>query len=78
MLCSSYINFRMSMKGVTSPKRVFVVGVGATKFEKPLTKQWDYPDMGREAGRPYVHTLNVHFILLKDIFSRNTSLCDLI
>lgn len=42
----------MSMKGVTSPKRVFVVGVGATKFEKPLTKQWDYPDMGREAGRP--------------------------
>ena len=40
----------MSMKGVTSPKRVFVVGVGATKFEKPLTKQWDYPDMGREAG----------------------------
>lgn len=54
MLCSSYINFRMSMKGVTSPKRVFVVGVGATKFEKPLTKQWDYPDMGREAGRPYI------------------------
>ena len=31
-------------------KRVFVVGVGLTKFERPLTKQWDYPDMGREAG----------------------------
>ena len=66
----------MSMKGVTSPKRVFVVGVGATKFEKPLTKQWDYPDMGREAGRDYIYL--VHFILLKYIFSRNTSLCDLI
>lgn len=30
--------------------RVFVVGVGLTKFERPLTKQWDYPDMGKEAG----------------------------
>ena len=34
-----------------SSRRVFVVGVGLTKFEKPETKQWDYPDMGKEAGR---------------------------
>lgn len=26
-------------------QRVFVVGVGMTKFEKPGSKQWDYPDM---------------------------------
>jgi len=32
------------------PGRVFVVGVGQTKFVRPQTKQWDYPDMGREAG----------------------------
>lgn len=31
-------------------KKVFVVGVGMTKFEKPGSKDWDYPDMAREAG----------------------------
>ena len=30
--------------------RVFVIGVGMTKFEKPGARDWDYPDMGREAG----------------------------
>jgi len=32
-------------------ERTFVVGVGMTKFEKPGSKDWDYPDMGREAGQ---------------------------
>ena len=31
-------------------KRVFVIGVGMTKFEKPGKKDWDYPDMGQIAG----------------------------
>jgi acetyl-CoA acetyltransferase len=31
-------------------KKVFVIGVGMTKFEKPGAREWDYPDMGREAG----------------------------
>ncbi|WP_280414029.1 lipid-transfer protein [Nocardia carnea] len=37
-------------------KRVFVVGVGMTKFEKPGRRlnddgsMWDYPDMARESG----------------------------
>jgi acetyl-CoA acetyltransferase len=31
-------------------QRVFVVGVGMTKFERPGVRDWDYPDMGREAG----------------------------
>ncbi|MBW8483012.1 lipid-transfer protein [Actinomadura parmotrematis] len=30
--------------------RTFVVGVGMTKFEKPGSRDWDYPDMAREAG----------------------------
>jgi sterol carrier protein 2 len=30
--------------------RVFVVGVGMTKFEKPGRKEWAYPEMAREAG----------------------------
>jgi acetyl-CoA acetyltransferase len=28
----------------------YVVGVGMTKFEKPGRRDWDYPDMAREAG----------------------------
>lgn len=31
--------------------RVFVIGVGMTRFEKPGARDWDYPDMGREAGQ---------------------------
>ena len=31
-------------------RKVFVIGVGMTKFEKPGSKNWDYPDMAREAG----------------------------
>ena len=31
-------------------RKVFVVGVGMTKFEKPGAKDWDYPDMAKEAG----------------------------
>jgi acetyl-CoA acyltransferase len=30
--------------------RTFVIGVGMTKFEKPGARDWDYPDMAREAG----------------------------
>ncbi|UJW29606.1 lipid-transfer protein [Saccharothrix sp. AJ9571] len=30
--------------------RAYVIGVGMTKFEKPGSRDWDYPDMAREAG----------------------------
>ncbi|XP_076440102.1 sterol carrier protein 2-like [Babylonia areolata] len=36
--------------GLSKPQRAFVVGVGMTKFERPKSKDWDYPDMAREAG----------------------------
>jgi len=32
-------------------RKVFVVGVGMTNFEKPGRREWDYPDMAREAGQ---------------------------
>ena len=32
-------------------RKVYVVGVGMTKFEKPGSREWDYPDMAREAGQ---------------------------
>ena len=31
-------------------RKVFVVGVGMTKFEKPGSRDWDYPAMAKEAG----------------------------
>src|SRR5438477_2872026 len=31
-------------------RKVYVVGVGMTKFEKPGARDWDYPDMAGEAA----------------------------
>jgi acetyl-CoA acetyltransferase len=36
--------------GTVGANKVYVVGVGMTKFEKPGARDWDYPDMAREAG----------------------------
>lgn len=34
-----------------SSNKVYVIGVGMTKFEKPGRREgWDYPDMARESG----------------------------
>ena len=30
--------------------RTYVIGVGMTKFEKPGARDWDYPEMAKEAG----------------------------
>src|SRR4030065_2187708 len=32
-------------------RKVYVIGVGMPKFEKPGSRAWDYPDMAKEAGR---------------------------
>jgi hypothetical protein len=34
--------------------RTFVIGVGMTKFDKPGTKEGDYPDWAKEAGEKAV------------------------
>jgi len=44
-----------------SSNRVFVVGVGMTKFEKPGSKEWDYPDMAREAGTKALQDAGVDY-----------------
>ncbi|MGL5442806.1 MAG: beta-ketoacyl synthase N-terminal-like domain-containing protein, partial [[Mycobacterium] stephanolepidis] len=34
-----------------APEKVFVIGVGMTKFEKPGRREgWDYPAMAKESG----------------------------
>ncbi|MFE3289559.1 lipid-transfer protein [Rhodococcus sp. NPDC059234] len=41
--------------------RVFVVGVGMTKFEKPGAREWDYPDMAREAGTKALEDAGIEY-----------------
>lgn len=49
-------------------QRVFVVGVGMTKFEKPGSKEWDYPDMGREAGKAALDDSGVPYSKVENAF----------
>src|SRR5439155_8325363 len=37
--------------GSPMSNKVYVIGVGMTKFEKPGSREWDYPDMAEEAGK---------------------------
>jgi acetyl-CoA acetyltransferase len=50
------------------PERVFVIGVGMTKFEKPGSKEWDYPDMGREAGQKALDDAGIEYGLIEQAF----------
>ncbi|HEX3794184.1 MAG TPA: lipid-transfer protein [Acidimicrobiales bacterium] len=49
-------------------ERVFVIGVGMTKFEKPGSKDWDYPDMGREAGEKALADAGVPYSEIEEAF----------
>ena len=45
--------------------KVYVVGVGMTKFEKPGSREgWDYPDMARESGTKALADAGVGDIVL--------------
>ncbi len=46
-------------------RKVFVVGVGMTKFEKPGSKDWDYPDMAREAGSKALADAGIAYDLIE-------------
>ena len=42
-------------------RKVYVIGVGMTKFEKPGGRDWDYPDMAREAGTKALDDAGISF-----------------
>jgi sterol carrier protein 2 len=42
-------------------RKVYVIGVGMTKFEKPGSRDWDYPDMAREAGTKAIEDAGIKF-----------------
>ena len=48
--------------------RTFVIGVGMTKFEKPGSKDWDYPDMAKESGGKALEDAGVEYDAIEQAF----------
>ncbi|MFC4909053.1 lipid-transfer protein [Actinomadura gamaensis] len=48
--------------------RTFVVGVGMTKFEKPGSREWDYPDMARESGTKALQDAGISYDLIEQAY----------
>ncbi len=48
-------------------RRVFVVGVGMTKFEKPGARDWDYPDMVKEAGEAALADARINYTDIQQV-----------
>ena len=48
--------------------RTFVIGVGMTKFEKPGSKDWDYPEMAREAGTKALEDAGIDYDKVEQAF----------
>jgi acetyl-CoA acyltransferase len=48
--------------------RTFVIGVGMTKFDKPGTKEGDYPDWAAEAGRKALEDAAIRYDAVEQAF----------
>ncbi|MEW5811064.1 MAG: lipid-transfer protein [Actinomycetota bacterium] len=49
--------------------KVFVIGVGMTKFEKPGRRtDWDYPDMAREAGTKALDDAGIEYHQIEEAY----------
>jgi acetyl-CoA acyltransferase len=48
--------------------RTFVIGVGMTKFEKPGSRDWDYPEMAREAGTKALEDAGIAYEQVEQAF----------
>lgn len=46
-------------------EKVFIVGVGMTKFEKPESKDWQYYDMAKEAGEKALADAGIAYDLVE-------------
>jgi acetyl-CoA acyltransferase len=57
------------MSSAKAKNRVFVVGVGMTKFEKPGRREgWDYPDMARESGTKALEDAGIEFDRIEEAY----------
>ena len=58
-----------SRTGKKVGEKVYVVGVGMTKFEKPGRREnWDYPDMARESGTNALADAGIDFSEVEQAF----------
>ena len=53
-------------------ERTFVIGVGMTKFDKPGTKEGDYPDWAREAGEKALADAGIYYDHIEQAFAGST------
>lgn len=50
--------------------KVYVIGVGLTKFEKPGRRQgWDYPDMARESGTAALQDAGIEYDRIQQAYA---------
>ncbi|RAL22859.1 lipid-transfer protein [Lujinxingia litoralis] len=49
-------------------QKVYVVGVGMTPFEKPGRRDWDYPDMVKEAGTQALEDAGIDYSAIEQVF----------
>src|SRR5262249_62208286 len=49
--------------------RAFVVGVGMSKFDKPGTKEGDYPDWVLEAGARALDDAGIPYVLVEQAYA---------
>ncbi len=50
-------------------QRTFVIGVGMTKFDKPGTKEGDYPDWAKEAGEMALADAGIAYDLVQEAYA---------
>jgi acetyl-CoA acyltransferase len=50
-------------------QRTFVIGVGMTKFDKPGSKEGDYPDWAKEAGEAALADAGIAYDLIEEAYA---------
>jgi sterol carrier protein 2 len=50
-------------------RKVYVIGVGMTKFEKPGARDWDYPQMAAEAGSQALEDAGISYEQIEQVFA---------
>jgi acetyl-CoA acyltransferase len=48
--------------------KVYVVGVGMTKFEKPGSRDWDYPQMAKESGTKALEDAGISYSEVQEAY----------
>ncbi|XP_065661162.1 sterol carrier protein 2 isoform X3 [Hydra vulgaris] len=61
-----------------SKRKTLVVGVGLTKFVKPHSKNWDYPEIGLEAARNALEDAGINYqlvdaVVVSHVYGESTS-----